>query len=291
MTPISASGGPGGRSSQQHRVLFTSSREELESAEDETAHKLVIPKALLVNQPNVLVRADLNSSHVFVFAHWVLKLLEAKEYLISIRADLVPYLMRAQYRSKEALPADIHANLLADCSKNFLAMALDGKDDDGQGGTKDILRVTSLTISPDVFFCARARNFQSVLEINQKLLVHNHKECTPWSPITNFRVKRQNVQLENSIVGQNTHIAPGSKLKNCVIGSNVKIGTKANIIKSVILDGAEVGNNCTVQDSFIGQQAEIGDKCSVKECQLGSEASLANGSAVKAQEIVKDLTN
>ena len=66
---------------------------------------------------------------------------------------------------------------------------------------------------------------------------------------------------------------------------------QANIIKSVILDGAEVGNNCTVQDSFIGQQAEIGDKCSVKECQLGSEASLANGSAVKAQEIVKDLTN
>ena len=45
----------GGRSSQQHRVLFTSSREELESAEDETAHKLVIPKALLVNQPNVSV--------------------------------------------------------------------------------------------------------------------------------------------------------------------------------------------------------------------------------------------
>ena len=69
-----------------------------------------------------LVRADLNSAHVFVFAHWVLKLLEAKEYLISIRADLVPYLMRAQYRSKEALPADIHAKLLADCSKNFLAM-------------------------------------------------------------------------------------------------------------------------------------------------------------------------
>ena len=38
---------------QTHRVLFAASREELESSEDENAHALVIPKAVLVHQPNV----------------------------------------------------------------------------------------------------------------------------------------------------------------------------------------------------------------------------------------------
>jgi len=101
--------------------------------------------------------------------------------------------------------------------------ALDGKDD---GQEDDILRVTAVTVSQDVYFCERARDFKSIVGVNQKLLVHDQRECTPWPPVHNFRIKRQNVQLDASIVGQNTHIAPGSKLKNCVIGNNVKIGAK-----------------------------------------------------------------
>ena len=58
---------------------------------------------------------------MFIFSHWVLELLDAKPYLISIRADLVPFLMRAQYRNVEALPRHIHKKLFDTNRQNFLA--------------------------------------------------------------------------------------------------------------------------------------------------------------------------
>jgi NDP-sugar pyrophosphorylase family protein len=60
-----------------------------------------------------------------------------------------------------------------------------------------------------------------------------------------------------SIVGQSTHIGPGSKVKQCVVGNNVRIGQKANIIRSVIMDGAVVGDNCTLQDTVLGHSASV----------------------------------
>ena len=61
MTKIpTASGRPA--KAPRHRVLFAASKQELESAEDESSHALVIPKAVLVHQPNMYVNFQSKST-------------------------------------------------------------------------------------------------------------------------------------------------------------------------------------------------------------------------------------
>jgi translation initiation factor eIF-2B subunit gamma len=238
----------------EYRVLFTASREELETTEEK---ELVIPKAVLAHQPNLLVRSDLKSTHLFIFSRWVLRLLEAKDYLISIRADLVPFLMRAQFRSIHALPKQIHDDVFQKNSQDTLASALDGKDDDIAGHSADIIKVMALTVSQDDVFCDRVNTFQNILQVSHRLLMHKHRDITPWAPIVSFRVKRLNVKNDASIIGQNTHIKPGTKLKHCVIGNDCSIGTKVNIVRCVIMDGAQIGNGCTIQDTVVGPRSTV----------------------------------
>ena len=40
---------------------------------------------------------DLADIHVYIFAHWVLRLLDDKPDVTSIQGELVPYLVRSQF--------------------------------------------------------------------------------------------------------------------------------------------------------------------------------------------------
>ena len=66
---------------------------------------LLLPKIpLLRRRPAVTVHTDLLDAHLYFFGHWVLDLLQEKPHISSIKADLVPYLVRHQFRAHCAAP-------------------------------------------------------------------------------------------------------------------------------------------------------------------------------------------
>ncbi|KAI9895789.1 hypothetical protein PsorP6_007076 [Peronosclerospora sorghi] len=65
---------------------------------------LYVPNSLLKRRSHFVLYTDLYDGHVSVFSHWVLNLLQEKNYIASTKADLVPHLVRRQLRGANALP-------------------------------------------------------------------------------------------------------------------------------------------------------------------------------------------
>ncbi|DAZ97557.1 TPA: hypothetical protein N0F65_005529 [Lagenidium giganteum] len=68
---------------------------------------LYVSKSLMQRRPNFVLHTDLYDPHFYIFSHWVLDLLIEKKYIASIKADLLPHLVRRQFRGKAALPPAI----------------------------------------------------------------------------------------------------------------------------------------------------------------------------------------
>ena len=87
------------------RILYMASELEL-------GDKLVMPMQLLARRPNLMLDTDLTDVHFYVFSHWVLKILEKQPDIDSIRADLVPYLIRKQLHGLNKFDPDILAKVV-----------------------------------------------------------------------------------------------------------------------------------------------------------------------------------
>ncbi|KAF1776461.1 Nucleotide-diphospho-sugar transferase [Phytophthora cactorum] len=86
-----------GQRDEENRVVLVS--QAVHMNED-----LYVAKSLLKRRSNFVLHTDLYDGHFYFFSHWVLDLLQEKKYIASIKADLIPHLVRRQFRGKEALP-------------------------------------------------------------------------------------------------------------------------------------------------------------------------------------------
>eukprot|EP01045_Picozoa_sp_COSAG04_P024847 COSAG04_NODE_3166_length_3098_cov_1.577526_5_plen_439_part_00 len=76
-------------------LLMVAQKAELEETLD-------MRRTLVEKYQRVSVRGDLHDVHCYVLAHWVLGLLQAKTEFRSIKAELLPYLLRKQYAMSAA---------------------------------------------------------------------------------------------------------------------------------------------------------------------------------------------
>ncbi|KAJ0401608.1 hypothetical protein ATCC90586_007050 [Pythium insidiosum] len=81
---------------KENRVVFLSQAVHLE--ED-----IAISKSLTKRCPHFTLHTDLYDPHLYIFSHWVLDYLQEKKDIASIKADLVPRLVRRQFRGRAAL--------------------------------------------------------------------------------------------------------------------------------------------------------------------------------------------
>ena len=72
----------------------------VEAAADCEGGVVSVSQSLLRAYPHVTLRTDLIDAHVYIFAPWVLDVLEEKEHFVSAKFELVPYLVRKQFLSK-----------------------------------------------------------------------------------------------------------------------------------------------------------------------------------------------
>nr|CCA27544.1 translation initiation factor eIF2B subunit gamma pu [Albugo laibachii Nc14] len=79
--------------SNEHRVIFHSQAIHL-------TEQLRITKTLLKRAPQINLHTNLYDAHVYIFTYGVLRVLMAKKELQSIKSDLIPFLIRAQFREQ-----------------------------------------------------------------------------------------------------------------------------------------------------------------------------------------------
>uniref|UniRef100_M4BB89 Translation initiation factor eIF2B subunit gamma n=1 Tax=Hyaloperonospora arabidopsidis (strain Emoy2) TaxID=559515 RepID=M4BB89_HYAAE len=111
---------------------------------------LDVAKSLLQRRSHFVLHTDLYDGHFYIFSHWVLDLLQEKKYIASIKADLIPHLVRRQFRGANVLPESVRDKAT---SKQALAASMSLSEE--QHDPEDLVRCFAYVL-PSNAYCERA---------------------------------------------------------------------------------------------------------------------------------------
>ena len=306
----SAPASTGSSADAEKRVIFMSNKLDTEDRDDH----LTVSKQLLRRTPSLTLHTDLLDAHAYVFAHWVLDLLAAKPRISSIKAELVPHLVRRQFRTgAEALPEEALAaalpsalSLLPRSMSHSMAAdsaALDGggawgvagggaaglADAGGLGADEvapkqelDLVRCCAYVL-PDTAYCQRANSVSAYAAMNREVVAWPVSTTTPWARPEGIRTK-----FRDSQVGEGSMLGEGVVLRGCVVGRNCKIGAKAQLNQCVLMEGVVVGEGCTIQNSVLCAGTEVGENCNMQQCETGRGTKVPKGGRHKKERLSAD---
>ncbi|CAN0115807.1 unnamed protein product [Scytosiphon promiscuus] len=260
---------------------------------------LRIQKALLRRHETVTLSTTLQDVSVYVLAHWVLGFLDEHKAIASVQNELVPALVRRQFRNNTAGGEPLVKRMDTvggeiSRAEAMVARMSSGKPSpdgslrtdlpQGEGGAAadaNEVRCFALTLRHGEAYCSQAKTLAAYCTINRELLTtRDFTDKCPWSMPGGFRPK------DSTLVGEGCHLGPKGTLKFSVIGRQCKIGEKAKINNCIIMDGVTIGDSCTIQNSVICRRATVETGCNLNECYIGPEYKVPSGTKEKQETYV-----
>jgi translation initiation factor eIF-2B subunit gamma len=187
--------------SKDTRVVFMAPAMDLEDG-------VVLPKPLLKKCPNMTVHSNLVDSHFYIFAHWVLDLLDAKKSISRIKADLVPYLVRRQFQGKDCLPEGVADSISQpqDLASSMSASA----QFNSSGNVTDVVRCFAYVVPESGGYCSRANTLAAYSFMNRELISRPRSALTPWgkekgASLTRFKVGGGRMPCAHALPSRTRH--------------------------------------------------------------------------------------
>eukprot|EP00698_Gefionella_okellyi_P018290 TRINITY_DN5467_c0_g1_i2.p1 TRINITY_DN5467_c0_g1~~TRINITY_DN5467_c0_g1_i2.p1 ORF type:complete len:385 (-),score=57.18 TRINITY_DN5467_c0_g1_i2:197-1351(-) len=188
---------------------------------------LRVSKSWIRRFPEMTIRTDMMDANLYVFNRWVMDLLETNDSLESIQGELIPFLVRKQFVTRQD------------------AMQLGAPD------TKDPIRCYTYAPSGD-FVCVRATTLPAYTDLNRLVARGGVPGYLPWEPIGKDNVF---MDVRTATLGQKTQIG-----RDCVAGAQLHIGEKSFVKTSIIGKHCVVGNNVKLNNAIIMDHVTIADK-------------------------------
>eukprot|EP00029_Vermamoeba_vermiformis_P001106 TRINITY_DN11275_c0_g1_i1.p1 TRINITY_DN11275_c0_g1~~TRINITY_DN11275_c0_g1_i1.p1 ORF type:complete len:445 (+),score=96.72 TRINITY_DN11275_c0_g1_i1:25-1359(+) len=245
-----------------------------------------VSKALLRKFPNMTLFNNFVDPHFYIFSNWALDVLEKqKDNMSSIRSDLIPYLIRCQYRS--ALTKDLNIPERQSEAKTMTLAESDPND-----------RIRCLVYilpaeGPGSQYCARANNLANYMEVNRDIAT-GQKAYVPVEPeskkayiATTAKIDPKTQVGTESVVGENTVIGAKAGIKKSVIGKNCNIAANVKIINCVIMDNVTIKEGAKIQNCIICHNASVGENASIVDSQVGANYIVPNKYNGKKEALTK----
>lgn len=230
-----------------------------------------VPKHLLVRDPVLRLRTDLQDGHVYLLCRWLVDLIvdptsvcsnsvvtDAIQEMNSLRCDFIPFVVnKLQSRRGEELAA--------------LQLSLPGEEASVNCG--------AYICPANSMFC-RANSMFSYKALNH--LVVGTKARVPWPEVELL------AKSKTTTVGHSTQIGEKVQLNNCVIGSHCTIGSGCKLSNTVIMDHCQIGTKVVAQNSILGSHVSVSNDCRIEQAQIqkGSVVVPA-GASLKDQAYLK----
>jgi len=239
--------------------------------------EMVVRKQLLRSFPNVTIHSKLLDAHFYIFSRWVLDLLDKYKEILSIKGELIPFLVELQQKKKVkkgAIPESVQnpSGLIAKLSST-------PKSESDQLGCFAYIMKEGI--------CFRVNTLQSFMDANRELAKGEH------GYVPNEKPGRQNFIDEAAVIDPKTQVGPecvvGAKtiigercsVKKSNIGKNCKIGHNVKIVNSVLMDGITIADKSIIQNSIICNNVIIDADSDIKDCQVGVGYHFLEGSDFK----------
>eukprot|EP00007_Cunea_sp_BSH-02190019_P004645 CAMPEP_0174243440 /NCGR_PEP_ID=MMETSP0417-20130205/31651_1 /TAXON_ID=242541 /ORGANISM="Mayorella sp, Strain BSH-02190019" /LENGTH=450 /DNA_ID=CAMNT_0015322963 /DNA_START=44 /DNA_END=1396 /DNA_ORIENTATION=+ len=212
-----------------------------------------VKKSLLRRFPNVTIHNHMEDLHVYICAPWIIDVLASHGNLQSFQDDLVPYLVKRQFRRKfleKFTPPTEEAILVSKNSHSAPNLT---------GGCFAWIESES--------YCRRVTTPQSYMIVNQDVAA-SRTSFLPMEPEERRNFVHPSVKTEtqigpNSVVSEGVTIGANTSIKNSTIGQHCQIGNKVRIINSLIMDHVHVADGTTILGSIVCSNTIIAERCNI----------------------------
>eukprot|EP00898_Chlorokybus_atmophyticus_P003383 jgi/Chlat1/4045/Chrsp26S04100 len=228
-------------------------------------------KSMLRLAHQVTLHTGLADLHVYVFARRVLEILHERPTITSIKAELLPLLVRLQDLS-ESEPLHTVDPAAESQAKRCSVYVADG--------TKQ--------------FCARINNLQAYGDVNHDILGDGAHllDVAPSPQHGNFvdptaEIGTKTMVGAQCMIGAGTKFGDRCSIKRSVVGRHCRIGNNVKIVNSVIMHHVVVDDNCVIQGSVICNKAHLFEKASLKDCFVAPALTIAASADYRGQSLDK----
>lgn len=258
-----------GTDEQSNRLLFY-------AGEGDMDEEFKLARSITVRHPRLTLRTDLLDAHFYVFQKWVIDYIAASPFT-SVRSDLVPTLVRKQYRLGQAnpdKPYDLY-NFVQKDTNISLSMSAAPYD------PSDVLRCFAYPTSE---FCARVNTVPYYLEVNHRVVQSSLVEQRILIAPTD--IERQSTIGRDSMVGAGCKIGVRCSVKKSSIGNHCTIGNSVKLVNSVLMDYVTVQDNVVLQNTVVCKSAHIQSNVDLRDCQVGAMYTVKTGTTTKNESLV-----
>ena len=229
----------------------------LESAADCDAGVITVSESMLRARPYVEVHSDFADAHVYIFAHWVLSVLDLKPHFSSAKFELLPYLVRKQFLSTANLSMpqqQVHLEQALSMSSSTAAARA------ANTAGNDHVRCCCYVVPHDAGYCMRACSIASFMQANLDICrggaAHFEK-----APEPNETIKEGNFVLKSisadSARGVRVEVGARSSIKKSAIGANCKIGSGVRLANCVLMEGVVLHDKVNMSNCIVCKGAEV----------------------------------
>ncbi|KAG2186470.1 hypothetical protein INT44_002692 [Umbelopsis vinacea] len=252
---------------------------------------LSLRMSLLWRFPRVKFHVNLLDAHVYIFKHWVLDLIKAKEKISSIRQDLVPLIVKCQYQRKlvenedmgkyAALEDPLDTALSLSTVYDEFDEKLLNEHDPYRSNFKSNIKVNTVIYRDG--YCGRANTIAKYSEMNRLASkqglsirrVPETAEVTAKSQIGN-----------DSLVGEYTKIAEKSSVKRSIIGAHCVIGKNVKIANSIIMDHVVLEDFVKLDGCIVCNNAKVLEGSSLTKCEVAGGYIVEQKTEENGQKLV-----
>lgn len=268
-----------------------------------------VQKSILRAVGQMEIRADLMDAHMYAFKRTVLReVLNKKESFLSLRRDVLPYLVRSQLRSEISqngvlteengnsknisdstiMLSQLLTNASTQSFHELYALGPDGSTLSPRKTHKCCVHIASKSN-----YCVRLNSIQAFSDINRDVIGDaSHLSGYSFSPQNNI-IHPTAVLGSKTTVGPHCMLGEGSQMgdkcsvKKSVIGRHCRIGSNVKVVNSVIMDHVTIGDGCSIQGSVVCSNVQLQERVVLRDCQVGAGYVVSTGSEYKGESLAK----
>lgn len=260
---------------------------------------LDVNKKLLRQHPHITLYTQLRDQHCYLFSHWIIELLHDRLSIESIENDLIPYLVRSQYKEnlrvwkeKAKKQSKLYEQPLYMSHSRESLIQYDKHSDENYSCYVYIPSTPSSHIT--LRACNNIRNYMIA---NFDLAMDPEFTFTPWlttqqannNYIEQVRRNNPNAKIQSQcVIGEHTTVGDQSVLKRCIIGNRCKIGNHCKLNNVILMDDVTIEDYVKLDDCIVAVHARIGKSSTLKDVKIGAGYVVEPNTELKNELLSKE---
>jgi len=292
-----------------HYVGLANDKLLLMADEEDVDKVLKLRRPMLGRVRDLVVHTDLLDAQLYVLDRAQVKtMLDDKPRMTSLQLDVIPALVRRQFRAQPAGSAGpeqaVQSHVTSETSDDGLMEAVFGVANQGAGhggGTSTqmpppITQPCCAHLAPDEAYCARVDTVvPALLEVSREIASSQPGDAAHLNG--RKMSKYENFVDPSVVIGGKSTIGPGCivnagtqfgekcSVKRSVVGAGCHVGSGVKLVNCVVMNRATIEDGATVQGSVIGPRAVIGAGASLRECLVEAEFEVEEGDDVRSETL------